>query len=189
MMNTGVWRTGFAIMMVAMIALLILKYREVVHAKEVEPRLAPEFNQTEPEAWLNSSPLTLAGLRGKVVFIDFWAFGCWNCYRSFPWMNDLEERLAGQPFQVIGVHSPEFEHEKDRARIEEKIAEFDLKHPTMMDNDFHYWKSMHNRYWPTYYLIDKRGYIRHVFIGETHKGTRRAQLIESAIAELLAEPA
>ena len=96
---------------------------------------------------------------------------------------------GGQPFQIIGIHSPEFEREKDRDRIEAKIAEFELKHPTMMDNDFSYWKSMQNRYWPTYYLIDKRGYIRHVFIGETHKGDRRAQLIESAIAELLAEPA
>jgi hypothetical protein len=70
-----------------------------------------------------------------------------------------------------------------------EFAEFDLEHPSMMDNDFSFWKSMRNRYWPTFYLIDKRGIIRHIFVGETHAGDRRALVIEEAIQLLLAEPA
>ncbi len=157
------------------------------HAFSIVARPAPEFTQTSPDAWLGSAPLTLASLRGKVVMLDFWTFGCWNCYRSFPWLNALEEKYRDSGFQVVGIHTPEFEHEKVRRNVEEKIREFGLKHPSMMDNDFAFWKSMGNRYWPTFYLIDKRGYIRHVFIGETHQGDARARDVEAALKRLLAE--
>ena len=88
------------------------------NADKVKPTPAPEFDQTTAEKWLNSAPLKLADLRGSVVMIDFWTFECWNCYRSFPWLNALEERLSDESFQVIGVHTPEFEHEKVRENIE-----------------------------------------------------------------------
>ena len=149
---------------------------------------APEFHQTDPQLWLNSQPITMESLRGKVVMLDFWTFGCWNCYRSFPWMNEMETRLSEKDFVIIGVHTPEFEHEKVRAKIEQKIAKFKLKHPTVMDNDFRHWKAMNNRYWPTYYLIDKKGFIRETFIGETHANTPKARDIESKIHGLIAEP-
>ncbi len=154
----------------------------------VTRRLAPEFHQTAPEAWLNSPPLRLADLRGKVVMLDFWTFDCWNCYRSFPWMNAMEARLQDEDFIIIGVHTPEFEHEKVRANIEAKIQEFELKHPTVMDNDFTYWRAMNNRYWPSYYLIDKQGNIRHNYVGETHADSAQALAIESRITALLHEP-
>ena len=158
-------------------------------AQTIVARPAPEFSQTDPAAWLNSPPLTMTSLRGKVVVLDFWTFDCWNCYRSFPWLNALEKKFANTDLQVIGIHTPEFAHEKVRANVAAKIAEFDLEHPSMMDNDFAFWKSMRNRYWPTFYLIDKRGIIRHIFVGETHAGDRRAVVIEEAIQKLLAEPA
>ena len=161
-----------------------LRYYNDARATSVTVRPAPEFTQTDPDAWLGSEPLTMADLRGKVVLIDFWAFGCWNCYRSFPWLNALEDKYSDSPFQVIGIHTPEFEREKVKARVEEKIQEFGLEHPSMMDNDFAFWKRMGNRYWPTYYLIDKRGYIRYMFIGETHAGTPRAEAVESALKEV-----
>ena len=126
----------FAAFMIAATTGLFLKYHDSAEAFSVVARPAPEFNQTSPETWLNSPPLSMADLRGKVVLIDFWTFGCWNCYRSFPWLNDLEQRLADREFQVIGIHTPEFDHEKDRSRVEAKIAEFGLKHPSMLDNDF-----------------------------------------------------
>ncbi len=148
---------------------------------------APEFPQKRADQWLNSEPLTLEGLRGKVVMIDFWTFGCWNCYRSFPWMNEMEARFEGEDFIIIGVHTPEFEREKKRDNVIEKIAEFKLKHPTVMDNDFNYWKAMNNRFWPSYYLIDKKGIIRKNYIGETHAGTSRAIEIETQISKLLNE--
>jgi thiol-disulfide isomerase/thioredoxin len=148
---------------------------------------APEFTQATAEDWLNSEPLTLASLKGKVVLIDFWTFGCWNCYRSFPWLNAMEKRLEGEDFIIIGVHTPEFDHEKNRYAVSNKIKEFELKHPVMIDNDMKYWRAMSNRYWPAYYLIDKQGKIRALYIGETHEGDKRAKAIEANIRELIAE--
>lgn len=148
---------------------------------------APEFTQKTADAWLNSPPLRMQDLRGKVVLLDFWTFECWNCYRSFPWLNGVEKKFASQGLQVIGIHTPEFEHEKSRIRLEEKIDEFKLHHPVMMDNDFAYWRSLSNRYWPAYYLIDKQGRVRALFVGETHAGGAQAQSIEAEIEKLLKE--
>ena len=174
--------------LVAVLALSAMpQFSNKARAYSTVARPAPEFTQTDPEAWLGSEPLSIKDLRGKVVFIDIWTYGCWNCYRSFPWLNALEEKLADEDFQVIGIHTPEFEHEKVRENIVEKIKEFELKHPSMMDNDFAYWRKLDNRYWPTYYLVDKKGYIRHYFIGETHTGSKRAREIEFAIKQLLME--
>ncbi|MEM7083268.1 MAG: redoxin family protein [Pseudomonadota bacterium] len=149
--------------------------------------LLPEFTHTEPADWINSEPLSVSDLKGKVVLVDVWTFACWNCYRSFPWLNTLEETFASDPFIVIGVHSPEFEYEKERANIEIKVEEFKLKHPIMIDNDFSYWKALGNKYWPSFYLIDKQGKARGYWIGETHQGDKRAVAIEKAIRGLLAE--
>jgi thiol-disulfide isomerase/thioredoxin len=147
----------------------------------------PEFTHADNRDWLNSEPLSLRDLRGQVVLIDFWTFGCWNCYRSFPWLNAIEERLKARGFTVIGVHTPEFDHEKDRSRIHKKVGEFGLQHAVMVDNDKSYWKAMHNRYWPAYYLIDKQGRKRGVYFGETHSGDKQARAIEAHIEALLSE--
>lgn len=137
--------------------------------------------------WLNGEAKSWEQLRGKVVLVDFWTFACWNCYRSFPWLNDLEQRLADEDFQIIGVHTPEFEREKVLANVKDKIAEFGLQHPVMIDNDMEYWNACNNRYWPAFYLVDKEGRFRGYFVGETHGDTPRALQIENAIQDLLAE--
>jgi thiol-disulfide isomerase/thioredoxin len=152
-----------------------------------ESRPLPEFTNHDPSGWLNSEPLTLDDLHGKVVLVDVWTYGCWNCYRSFPWLNALEQRLSSEAFTVIGIHSPEFEHERDPTRVKEKIAEFKLHHPVMLDNDFAYWRALNNRYWPAFYLVDRQGMIRHLHVGETHEGDSRAKRIEEQIRSLLAE--
>ncbi len=148
---------------------------------------APEFTHSGADEWINTAPLTLADLRGKVVLADIWTFDCWNCYRSFPWLKDLEAKFEQRGLQVIGVHTPEFEHERVRHNLEKKIRQFDLHHPVMMDNDFSYWKALGNRYWPTYYLIDKQGRLRAKFVGETRSGTQRAETVEALIQRLLTE--
>ena len=170
----------------ALVILVAFQFRPASGGKLSTPQPLPEFNG-QTEDWLNSKPLNVADLQGKVVLLDFWTFGCWNCYRSFPWLNDLEQRLHPKGLQVIGIHTPEFEHEKNRENIIKKINEFKLPHPVMMDNDFRYWKAMNNRYWPTFYLVDKQGNIRASFIGETHKGDTNAQQIEQMITQLLKE--
>lgn len=152
-----------------------------------EPVPAPEFTHHGQEDWINSAPLTIDDLKGRVVLIDFWTFDCWNCYRSFPWLKAMEKRLARENFQVIGVHSPEFAHEKVRANIVAKVKEFGLDHPVMIDNDFSYWRAMDNRYWPAFYILDQNGLIRATFVGETHEGDDRARRIEATVRDLLAQ--
>ena len=149
------------------------------------PYSAPKFTHSAPSEWINSEPLTLKDLRGKVVLIDFWTYGCWNCYRSIPWLNHVEKKLSPQGLQLIGVHTPEFEHEHNIDNVIEKIKEFEIQHPVMIDNDFSYWRAMKNRYWPAYYVLDKKGQIQGSFIGETHVGDRRAKAIEALIGKLL----
>lgn len=167
--------------------LFVLLLAAVGCAQSMEQRPLPEFTTSTAAHWFNSPPLQVADLRGKVLLIDVWTYDCWNCYRSFPWLKMLETDLADQPFQVIGIHSPEFDHEREPDRVKAKIREFGLQHPVMMDNDFAYWQALRNRYWPAFYLVDKQGIIRHLHVGETHAGDARAQGIEEQIRILLAE--
>jgi len=148
---------------------------------------APEFTHREAADWINSEPLRISDLRGKVVLIDVWTFECWNCYRSFPWLKSVEDRYGPKGLMVIGVHSPEFEREKDRDAVAAKAREFTLDHPVMIDNDFSYWSALGNRFWPAFYLVDKRGRLRYHFFGETHDGDPRALQIEAAVEKLLSE--
>lgn len=156
-------------------------------AQAVDQRPLPEFTTTKADHWFNSPPLKVADLRGQVVLVDVWTYDCWNCYRSFPWLKALEMDLKDEDFQVIGIHSPEFDHEREPDRVAAKIREFMLDHPVMMDNDFAYWQALNNRFWPAYYLVDKKGVIRHLHVGETHIGDARATRIEEQIRNLLAE--
>lgn len=148
----------------------------------------PEFTHSGDDEWINSEPLSVASLKGKVVLLDFWTFDCWNCYRSFPWLNSLHKRFGDDDFVIVSVHSPEFEHEKDHQRVVQKAQEFQLNHPIMIDNDFSYWRAVGNRFWPSYYIVDKQGRIRHLAIGETHIGDARAKRVEAMLEKLLAEP-
>lgn len=152
-----------------------------------EPVFAPEFTRVSPSAWINSPPLRLADLRGKVVLIDVWTFECWNCYRSFPWLKSVESRFGPRGLQVIGIHSPELDRERDPQAVADRVREYGLEHPVMIDNDFAYWKALGNRYWPAFYLVDREGRIRGRFAGETHVGEPQAGRIEGLIEDLLAE--
>lgn len=147
----------------------------------------PAFTQTEPDRWLNSEPLTVESLRGKVVLVDIWARECWNCYRSFPWLNSLEKDFPADQFTIVGIHTPEFEREKDRDALLVAIERYQLHHPVMMDNDYAYWKALNNRFWPAYYLVDGKGRIREVYIGETHEGDAQARRIAGKIRSLMDE--
>jgi len=171
-------------LIVAMVLTLLIS--AVVYAKKINPPAQmPEFTQVDPAAWINSKPLSIEDLRGKVILIDVWTYGCWNCYMSFPWLRALEDKFSEQDFQVIGIHSPEFDHEKERDNVVKKVEEFMLHHPVMMDNNHAYWRSLRNRYWPAYYIVDKKGNIRDALIGETHAGDRNAKKIEKLITKLL----
>lgn len=165
--------------------LFSLLFTASLHAKE--SYALPEFTQTSQKEWMNSKPLTKKDVLGKVTLVDFWTYGCWNCYRSFPWLHGVEKKYKDKGFQIIGIHSPEFESEKIHKNIAEKIKHFKVTNPVMVDNDMAYWRKMNNRYWPAYYIVDKKGNVRAHFIGETHKNTAQANKIENTIELLLAE--
>lgn len=132
--------------------------------------------------WFNSEPLRLSELKGKVVLIDFWTYSCINCQRTFPYLRDWWEKYQGSGLVIIGVHSPEFEFEKNPANVQRAIEDFSLTYPIMQDNQFETWRAYKNRYWPAKYLIDKDGNIRY-----THFGEGEYDETERKIQELLAE--
>jgi thiol-disulfide isomerase/thioredoxin len=151
------------------------------------PRTAPEFTHDGAIDWINSRPLKLSELQGRVVLVDFWTYGCWNCRRSFPWIKSMASRFSDDGLVVIGVHTPEFKHEMDRSRVREHVEEYQIDHPVMVDNDFSYWNAMDNRYWPTFYLIDKSGRIRDRVVGEVRLEGDKAKKLEDRIRSLLSE--
>ncbi len=143
---------------------------------------APELTNT---VWLNTpQPLRLADLRGKVVLLDMWTFDCINCRNTIPYLRSWHEKYAAAGLVVIGNHFPEFGYEADLDNLRRAISELDVPYPVAQDNAGDTWQAYHNQYWPTLYLIDKRGHIRYLHIGEgSYEET------ETAIQDLLAEPA
>jgi len=146
------------------------------------PRLgaAPEFEGVT--RWLNSPPLTLAGLRGQVVLIDFWTYTCINCIRTLPYLRAWDERYRDRGLTIVGVHTPEFAFEKDEGNVRAAIADSRLRYPVAQDNDFATWSAWGNRYWPAKYLIDATGEVRYTHFGEGDYGAT-----EQAIRALLEE--
>ncbi len=125
---------------------------------------APELRGTQ--RWLNSEPLTLRSLRGRVVLIDFWTYTCINCIRTFPYLKAWDERYRSEGLTIIGVHTPEFAFEKDAGNVERAIRTSGLEYPVVQDNDFAVWNAFGNQYWPAKYLIDARGNLRYAHFGE-----------------------
>lgn len=151
------------------------------------PFTAPEIRVSDPAAWLNSQPMNMGDLRGKVVMIDFWTFGCINCKRSIPWLQSIEKKYAARDFELIGVHTPEFDYERKRDNVIEQSKKLGRHHPIVIDNDFSIWRSYKNRYWPAFYIIDKKGIVRGAFVGETHIDSGRAKAMERLIEKLIGE--
>lgn len=126
--------------------------------------LAPEL--IPGGTWINSEPLALERLRGKVVVIDFWTYSCINCQRTLPYLRQWHEKYADKGLVIIGVHAPEFEFEKSEKNLRKAVEDFGLGYPIMQDNDFATWRAYSNRYWPAKYFIDKDGHIRFTHFGE-----------------------
>jgi len=116
--------------------------------------------------WMNSDPLSIETLKGKVVIIDFWTYSCINCQRTLPYLKRWYQKYADKGLVIIGVHAPEFEFEKSEKNLRKALENFGIEYPVMQDNDFATWKAYSNRYWPAKYFIDKDGYIRYTHFGE-----------------------
>ena len=129
---------------------------------------APEFMGTQE--WINSDPLTMESLRGKVVLIDFWTYTCVNCIRTLPFLQEWYERYTDEGLVIVGVHTPEFEFEKLYDNVVEATKDEGVVWPVVQDNEFSVWRSYSNRYWPAKYLIDQTGEIRYTHFGEGKYG-------------------
>lgn len=153
--------------------------------------LAPEF--TGITKWLNlpvgqaglpagRQVLTMKELRGKVVLVDFWTYTCINCIRTLPYLTRWYDTYNKDGFVIVGVHSPEFEFEKNTANVESAIKRYKIHYPVAQDNNFATWNAYNNQYWPAHYLIDAKGIIR-----DTHFGEGKYEETEQRIKELLKE--
>jgi peroxiredoxin len=148
---------------------------------------APELEGVT--AWINSPPLTLEQLRGKVVIVHFYTFGCINCIRNLPHYNDWHGRFERDKLAIIGMHRPETQGEREVETVRLKAAEAGLKYAIAVDNDSRNWDAWVNRVWPSVYLIDKSGFVRYWWYGELNwQGTQGEKWMRDRIAELLAEP-
>lgn len=140
--------------------------REVKIPPEDLPSLGPLPGLTGVTAWLNTEPLTSDDLRGKVVLIDFWTYSCVNCLRTLPHVRAWHENYAARGLVIIGVHTPEFDFEKDERNVREALERFDISYPVALDNDFAVWKAFRNHYWPAHYFADRAGRLRYHHFGE-----------------------
>jgi cytochrome c biogenesis protein CcdA/thiol-disulfide isomerase/thioredoxin len=144
---------------------------------------APEF--VDNQQWFNTPgdrPLTLPGLRGRVVLVDFWTYSCINCLRTLPYLKAWDQRYRKDGLTIVGVHSPEFPFERDASNVAEAIERNGLRYPVAQDNDLATWNAYGNQYWPAEYFIDARGRVRFVHFGEGSYGEK-----EHVIRQLLAE--
>jgi thiol-disulfide isomerase/thioredoxin len=119
-----------------------------------------------PGQWINSQPLTLTDLRGKVVLLEFWTYGCYNCRNTLPHIKAWYKAFSSEKFEIIGIHTPEFEAEKDLDRVKRKVRELGIEYPVVTDTQYKTWDAYKQHYWPAMYLLDKQGVIRLAHIGE-----------------------
>jgi cytochrome c biogenesis protein CcdA/thiol-disulfide isomerase/thioredoxin len=140
--------------------------RAAAHSRAGLPDYGPAPELVGITRWLNSKPLTLAALRGRVVLIDFWTYTCINCIRTLPRLTawDATYRRAG--LTIVGVHTPEFSFEKETGNVRRAIAQEGIRYPVAQDNAMATWDAWSNQYWPAEYLIDARGHVRYASFGE-----------------------
>jgi cytochrome c biogenesis protein CcdA/thiol-disulfide isomerase/thioredoxin len=117
-------------------------------------------------AWINSRPLSLRGLRGKVVLVDFWTYSCINCLRTLPYLKAWDARYRSKGLVILGVHTPEFAFEHDLANVRAAVKRLGVRYPVALDNGYGTWKAYSNNYWPADYLVDQAGRVRDVHFGE-----------------------
>jgi len=170
--GASIYATGFT-------RRLLSPFRILTAHKGSDFSTAPEWATGD---WINSEPLTLKDLRGRVVLIDFWTFGCYNCRNTLPFIKGWHDRYRDKGLTVVGVHSPEFDYEKKFENLRREVASLEIHYPVVSDNDYKMWDAYNVAAWPTVFLLDKQGRIRWRHVGEGHYDEA-----ERIIQELLAE--
>jgi thiol-disulfide isomerase/thioredoxin len=175
----GVLIVGASIYATGFTRLLLSPFRTSSVYKSSESVTAPELAAGD---WINSEPLKLKDLRGRVVLIEFWTFGCYNCRNTLPFAKRWDNNYREKGLTVIGVHSPEFDYERKVEDLRGEVVSLGIRYPVVTDNDYQTWEAYNVNGWPTAFLLDKQGRIRWMHVGEGDYGQA-----ERMIQELLAE--
>ncbi|HVY13287.1 MAG TPA: thioredoxin family protein [Alphaproteobacteria bacterium] len=153
----------------ASIIALLVAFAAPLHAEDLKDALPQPYQAPDiasPGPWLNSDPLTIHDLKGKVVLVDFWTYSCINCLRTLPYIKAWYEHYKDQGFVVLGIHAPEFDFEKNTTNVEKAIKRFKISYPVVQDNDHLLWNRFSNQYWPAHYLIGRDGKVVYTHFGE-----------------------
>lgn len=142
---------------------LLAPFGSSAEYKSSESATAPDL---APGDWINSEPLKLNALRGRVVLIEFWTFGCINCRNTLPFIKGWDERYREKGLTVIGVHSPEFDEERKVEHVRREVSSLGIRYPVVTDNAYQTWNAYKVEAWPTAFLLDKQGRIRWTHVGE-----------------------
>jgi thiol-disulfide isomerase/thioredoxin len=146
---------------------------------------SPLYSLSGSTGWINSKPLTAKDLKGKVVLVDFWDYSCINCIRAIPYVRAWAEKYKNNGLVVIGVHTPEFDVEKELPNVQKAVQKFGIVYPVALDNNYKIWNGFQNQYWPAHYFIDAKGKVRYEHFGEgTYDQSERwiQQLLKEANA-------
>ena len=154
-------------------------FRSSTEYKSSESAAAPELATGD---WINSAPLKLNELRGRVVLIEFWTFGCYNCRNTLSFVKSWNDRYRGSGLTIIGVHSPEFDEERKLENLRREISSLGIRYPVVTDNDYQTWNAYKVEAWPTVFLLDKQGRIRWMHVGEGDYA-KAERLIQTLLAE------
>ena len=150
----------------SLVCMIVCSLCALMVASPVNARVGLPAPEITNSLWLNSKPLHPSDLRGKVVLVKFWTFGCYNCNNIEPYVKKWHDKYADKGLVVIAVHSPEFAHERSVENVKRYIKDNDVRYAVPIDNDYATWRKFQNRYWPTLYVIDKQGIIQYVRIGD-----------------------
>lgn len=126
----------------------------------------PVYGLAGGTGWTNSAPLTGKQLKGKVVLVDFWDYSCINCIRAIPYVRAWADKYKDSGLVVIGVHTPEFDIEKQMPNVQKAVSKFGITYPVVLDNNYAIWNAFHNQYWPAHYFFDAKGKVRYTHFGE-----------------------
>jgi len=170
----SIYATGFT-------KVLLSPFGSSAEYKSSESATAPDLATGD---WINSAPLKLNELRGRVVLIEFWTFGCINCRNTLPYVKSWHDRYKEKGLTVIGVHSPEFDEERKVENLRREVTSLGIRYAVVTDNDYQTWNAFHVEAWPTSFLLDKQGRIRWM-----HEGEGGYDEAERLIQKLLAENA
>jgi thiol-disulfide isomerase/thioredoxin len=167
MHSASCWRK-FARSVAAALAVLLSCSSPATEAQEPPSIVgsSPLYGLSGATGWINSPPLTAKQLKGKVVLVDFWTYSCINCLRAVPYIRAWAEKYKDSGLVVIGVHTPEFDFEKQQPNVQKAVEKFAIPYPVALDSNRAIWDAFHNQYWPAHYFIDATGKVRYQHFGE-----------------------